>query len=444
MKRSVLLMLLVALAIGQQGYAQQASQNINVLPVYLNEEDDPLLPLDVDAYLKGDLYLQRQVEPTIVESTRNPDHLLAFFVDYRSVDIPHDIGLGQSENVAEKRGLFRTLIAKLFGRSETRAELPAQAAAAEAWIGGGESYNGGSTWSGFMVPGAFWDPAPASALTPIYGLEAATDPVAAPAPCGAAYVGLIGFTRGGESKMVVARYRDLNNLEGGATWVYDGMSVVETGNNADQGHFIDKPFILVDPERQGAGGVCAHNVYITYSTFNGLAKDGKFQSKVNFAHLFDDGTSLESSTYSGPTFNNQDFDTQTIHKTYKQNQGTWMAVDTRPGTPSSGGGGTVYVFWRHFFDPDAILMRRTTNFGQGFTGNPEVITGDLNLATFDQLGISTASGPQWLSFRSNGFPTATISTWDDGFGEKQTTVMVAFHLDHVPPAAPLPSTVRQR
>ncbi len=37
--------------------------------------------------LKGDGYLQRQVEPTIAASTLNPDHLLAFFNDYRAVDM---------------------------------------------------------------------------------------------------------------------------------------------------------------------------------------------------------------------------------------------------------------------------------------------------------------------------------------------------------------------
>ena len=55
--------------------AQRAGDNINVLPIVAG---DPL---------KGDLYLQRQVEPTIVVSTRNPNHLAAFYIDYRTVDI---------------------------------------------------------------------------------------------------------------------------------------------------------------------------------------------------------------------------------------------------------------------------------------------------------------------------------------------------------------------
>src|SRR5262245_64622168 len=36
----------------------------------------------------GDVFLQRQNEPSIAVSTRNPYHLLAVANDYRSVDIP--------------------------------------------------------------------------------------------------------------------------------------------------------------------------------------------------------------------------------------------------------------------------------------------------------------------------------------------------------------------
>ncbi|HSL17212.1 MAG TPA: hypothetical protein VLB51_04835, partial [Methylomirabilota bacterium] len=66
--------------------AQQAGENINVLPVVVPDQSPD------DWFLIGDGYLQRQVEPTIAASTRNPDHLLAFFNDYRAVDIDDDIG----------------------------------------------------------------------------------------------------------------------------------------------------------------------------------------------------------------------------------------------------------------------------------------------------------------------------------------------------------------
>src|SRR6185436_4624655 len=67
----------------------QSRPNVNVLPAYIN-------PADPDAYLKGDQYLQRQVEPTYMVSTRNPDHHIVFFNDYRAVDaVIQDTGVGE-------------------------------------------------------------------------------------------------------------------------------------------------------------------------------------------------------------------------------------------------------------------------------------------------------------------------------------------------------------
>ena len=41
-----------------------------------------------DKWPTGDPYLQRQNEPSIAASTRNPQHLVAGANDYRSVDLP--------------------------------------------------------------------------------------------------------------------------------------------------------------------------------------------------------------------------------------------------------------------------------------------------------------------------------------------------------------------
>jgi hypothetical protein len=391
MKRLILIVSVTLLLIPTLGLAQQASNNVNVLPLFSD-------PNDPEFFLKGDGYLQRQVEPTIAASTRNPDHLLAFFNDYRAVDIPDDTGLGELEQLAMLFNTSRLVLAAIPWLQPPQISVP-PIAAAEAWVGMSRSYDGGLTWSGGFIPGGPFDDSPASLASPIYGLEAATDPVVVPGPCGTFYVVFVAFTRGGESKIVVARYEDLNNDEGGDPIVYQGMTVLESGNNAEHGYFLDKPHINLDIWRGvGAVDACSHRVYVSYSTFNGLTKDEKVQTKMNFAVSEDGGL-----TYS----------TQKINKTFNQNQGSVIAIDPRPGTPKVEGGGTVYVLWRHFFDPDTIVMTKTLDYGAKWS-NPEAILGVTPMAEFDQPTISSTAfnDPETLSFRSNGFPTATVT--DDG------------------------------
>ena len=64
------------------------------------------------------------------------------------------------------------------------------------------------------------------------------------------------------------------------------------------------------------------------------------------------------------------------------------------------GGGTVYVFWRHFFDPDAIIVRKTVDYGVKWS-NPEVLTTEM--APFDQPTIPAGLGREAITFRSNAF-----------------------------------------
>ena len=68
-----------------QGSATPAvtvSPNVNVL----RNISDPLL---------GDANLQRQTEPVVAISTRNPDHIMIAANDYRTVDIAADQGIGE-------------------------------------------------------------------------------------------------------------------------------------------------------------------------------------------------------------------------------------------------------------------------------------------------------------------------------------------------------------
>ncbi len=417
MNRFVTSLLITLLTVVTPVLAQQAGDNVNVLPVVpkFDVNGDPV----ADWFKFGDGYLQRQVEPTIAASTLNPDHVLAFFNDYRAVDVVEgDVGIGEGEFATAALKLARILLPPTISSSlpEIGMELVPPINAAEAWIGGSRSYDGGITWSGFFLPGAPWDDSAVSQGTPIYGLQAATDPVLAPGPCGTFYLVFVAFTRGGESNLVVARYRDTNDLEGGDTIVYEGMTIVESGNNPDNGYFLDKPDIATDIMRpSNSADQCADRVYVSYSTFNGLTKDQKIQTKINFAKSEDGGLS---------------FTTTKIQMPYNQNQGSAIAVDPRPGMPKTTGGGTVYLVWRHFFSPDAMVMTKTEDFGKRWTRIQE-LTGDPPFEKFDQPTISTTGlvaqgfadkdtvNPE-TAFRSNSFPTVEVAPFLASGGDTET------------------------
>ncbi len=391
MRRTLWLTLAVTCALVAGVDAQQAGQNVSVLPVV-----KPAVPGDpasvLDAALKGDLYMQRQLEPTVAASTRNPNHLLAFFNDYRAVDVPSDTGIGEGL-VAKFVGLLKGVLAKLVGRPTGKPALPHAAAAAEAWVGMSRSDDGGLTWSGGFVPGSPFDGSPASQASPVKGLEAASDPVAFAAPCGYVHLAFIAFTRGGSSKLVVATYQDENASEGGESFFYKGTSVVEVGDNATNGHFVDKPSIAVDVARGASADPCAHSIYVGYSTFVGLQKNGKIQTQVTVAKSTDSG---------------QTFTTLKLNQTWNESQGTAIAVDPRPGTPKTTGGGTIYVAWRHFNSPDTILVSKSLDFGLTFSKAQALPAAPLE--TFDQPSMSTAAyAPADIAFRSNAFPTIAVA-----------------------------------
>ena len=75
----------------------------------------------------GDPWLQRQNEPSVAVSTRNPRHLLAGANDYRTVDYPQTEGI-------------------LPGISGI-------AAAGDAWLGVYKSLDGGASWISTLLPG---------------------------------------------------------------------------------------------------------------------------------------------------------------------------------------------------------------------------------------------------------------------------------------------------
>ena len=131
----------------------------------------------------GDPFLQRQNEPSVAASTRNPLHLLAGSNDYRTVDLP---GLPDGEETGD------------------------------AWLGLYKSLDGGQRWGSTLLPGYPQDPNRQSSFAAA-GYGAAADPVVRAGTNGLFYYSGLVFNRedNGASAIFVARFIDNNNQEGG-------------------------------------------------------------------------------------------------------------------------------------------------------------------------------------------------------------------------------------
>ena len=79
-----------------------------------------------DVWPQGDPYLQRQNEPSMGASTRNPLHLLAGSNDYRTVDLPIPVGAVEDGDKVET---------------------------GDAWLGLYKSLDGGQRWKSTLLPG---------------------------------------------------------------------------------------------------------------------------------------------------------------------------------------------------------------------------------------------------------------------------------------------------
>jgi len=313
----------------------------------------------------GDPFLQRQNEPSIAVSTRNPCHLLAGANDYRTVDIP---GLPDDK---ENGG--------------------------DAWLGLFKSFDCGRTWKSTLMPGYLQDPTSQGQKSRLFGLAAGADPIVRAGTNGLFYYSGIVFDRGANapSKVFVARFVD-NNVEFNANGervdpiAYLDTSVVDAGTS---GQFNDKPFIAVDIPRNAktcsiAGQtIPAGTVYIVFSTFVGNLTNNT--TKLMVSQSTDCGA-----TWTKPT---------KISEGAHTNQGAMIAV-----APN----GHVYVAWRQFVhgnQPDAILVSRSTDSAKTFSKATTVAT----IAPFDQNTTGA-------SFRTNAYPTIAID------GEKPNRVYVAW------------------
>ncbi|HEY7502375.1 MAG TPA: FG-GAP-like repeat-containing protein, partial [Vicinamibacterales bacterium] len=134
----------------------------------------------------GDWTMQRQNEPTIACSSRNPAHCMAGANDYRTVDIP-----------------FPTIGERLTG---------------DAWQGWYTTKDGGQTWRSGLLPGYPQDTSAAGLASPLRGYPAGADPVIRAGTNGLFYYAGLVFDReeDGGSAIFVARFIDNNNQEGTA------------------------------------------------------------------------------------------------------------------------------------------------------------------------------------------------------------------------------------
>jgi len=305
----------------------------------------------------GDPYLQRQNEPTIAVSSRNPLHLMAGANDYRTVDMP------------------------ISGE-----ELPGieEMMAADAWLGYYTSYDGGESWKSYLLPGF---PQDSGSSSPLKAYSTAADPWICAGSKGRFYYSGLAFNRGGsDSGIFVARFEDTNDKESGNTIEYRGVKIVATGN---AGQFVDMPKIAVDIPR-GAGN---DFVYLVYTVFVGNL-DQNIKSKMYCTRSTDGGL-----TWSSPT---------KLSESQHIIQGAALAIDPL--------NGDVYVTFRRFYhksQDNGIVVVKSTDRGQTFSHPLEISTFPTD--QFDQPATPNENLYPDLndyvpgeSFRTNTYPTVAV------------------------------------
>jgi len=314
----------------------------------------------------GDPWLQRQNEPSIAASTRNPLHLLAGANDYRTIDIPDDF--------------------KLPGIDGT-------ASAADAWLGVYESFNGGESWITTLLPGFPQDASAEGSLSPLNKYETACDPIVRAGANGLFYYCGIAFNRSRDkSAIFVARYVDNNNLEKvevkidqyGKRKYFGPIQYIDTrlvAAGSTSSSFIDMPNMAVDIPRKGA---LYGNIYVAYTVFSNTS-GSSIADKIFF----------QRSTNGGVTWSTPPVQLSTTGEIVQR---PVIAID-----PIDLTGNTIYVAFRRFAVgrvADGIVVVRSTDGGKTFRKLPDVTS---SFYPFDQR---TSNSPS--SFRTNSYPTMTV------------------------------------
>jgi hypothetical protein len=313
----------------------------------------------------GDPFLQRQNEPSMAVSSRNPLHILGGANDYRTVDLPG---------------------------------LPEGGVTGDAWLGLFKSTNGGGRWTSVLLPGYPQDNSPEGLASPLKGLQAGADAMLRAGSHGLFYYSGLAFNRGeGQpSAIFVARYQDRNNTENGDPFQYQGTTIV--ARNAP-GDFLDKPALAVDIPRAGSG-TCdiggaptrSGSVYAAWTIF--LGDDHPHGKKDSDD---DDEESATSEIRSRIVFSRSSdcaatWSVPVTLSDSRTNQSASIAIDPR--------NGHIYVAWRQFETWDwihAIKIVKSIDGGRTFS-RPVPIWGFF---PFDQ-------GTTGTSFRTNSYPCIAV------------------------------------
>ena len=318
----------------------------------------------------GDPWLQRQNEPSISVSTRNPMHLLAGANDYRTVDM------------------------LIPGEKVPGAQIEAARAARDAWLGVYKSLDGGQSWVSTLLPGFPQDFNPSV----LKEFTAAADPMVRSGTNGLFFYSGMAFNRvdRGNSAIFVARLVDKNDREISTQDVlrdpsFDPIEYIDTTiiDRGNAGQFLDMPYMAVGIPNSIAGSsvvrtataipveIPFNRVYLAYSVFLGNS-DINIRSQIRFIRSLDSGT-----TWSSP-----------IKVSESQH------IIQRPViVPDPSNVNNIYIVFRRFkrlTAPDGIVFVRSTDGGQTFSKPVDIAV----IEPFDQATTST-------SFRTNSYPTMT-------------------------------------
>jgi len=330
--------------------------------------------------LIGDPRLNRDNEPSIALSSRNPCHLMGGSNSYGLVDFEEDLGLEE----------------------------------ADAWLNVYFSTNCGENWTSTPLVGHQLDFSAEGLASPLHGLSAAADPTVRAGTDGLFFYSGIAFDRGdgGIGKVFLARWVDDNNSDGGNPFRYLGTTEVDWGQ---PNKFLDKTWVATDTSRAWSQTctidgqeVQTGNVYVGYAAFLGSGNNQHTQIWV--ATLTACGELVRKVK---------------VSESYDRNQGITMEVD--PGT------GNLWVAWREFVtDPtdkqqeESVLFAMSADGGKSFTKGERIkplnpATGvPFSLQPFDQIPTPT-------TFRTFMFPTMAIVPGEaDGRPGQPGRVYVAF------------------